>query len=502
MKTLLGIDLGTSSLKAMLLDTDSGESVSAMQEYEVEIPQTGWAEQHPDVWWNATLSVLSELKASYPAQFKAISGIGLSGQMHGLVCLDNTGTPVCPAILWLDQRSAPQLARLTPQQHASIAAHTQNSIFAGSAFASLLWMQEERPDLLARTHTILLPKDYIRFRLTGTLASDYSDACGTAVFSPHKHDWAWELIDRFSLSRSIFPPCFSSSELAGPVLPRVASTLGFSQPPLVVYGAGDQPCQSIGNGAIRENTLICNIGSGGQIAAFLQDFRYDKALRTQTYCHAVTSAYTILGATLNAGMSLNWFANKVLQDSDYAALSDAATAIPAGSEGLIFLPYLTGERTPHMDPHAKGMFFGLDLGHDRRHFTRAIMEGVVFSLKDSLQIFQEQGIDGDTIIASGGGASSPAWLQIQADILEKEVRVCAVKEQACLGACLLAGVGIGVFPSLEEACQAHVSFQETRYTPNPLHFQAYRARFAQYQALYQRNQALMRSNAAPSLAET
>ena len=259
----------------------------------------------------------------------------------------------------------------------------------------------------------------------------------------------------------------------------------------VIYGSGDQPAQAIGNGCVKEGLIISNIGTGGQISAYSKKNTYDEKLRTHTFCHALDHAYSIFGATLCSGMSFNWLKNKILRTEDYHTMSSMAAEISPGSEGLIYLPYLSGERTPHMNENAKGMFFGLKLGHDHRHFTRAVMEGVTFSLKDSLRILAEIGISGDRIIASGGGASSPVWLQIQADVFEMEVGVSCVKEQACLGACIMAGVGAGIFKSVQQACDQYVEFEDKVYKPNEEHVSLYRENYAVYQKLYERTKDLM-----------
>ncbi len=492
MKTILGIDIGTSSLKAMLLDLESGFSHVTSCEYGVDIPQPGWAEQDADVWWNAAVSVLNELKTAHASEFNSIAGIGLSGQMHGLVCVDRFGKPVRPAIVWLDQRSAGHVERLNQKNGAEkLESMLQNPVFTGSAFASLLWMRDDAPKELAQTETVLLPKDYIRYRLTGEIGTDYSDASGTACFSTKSRDWAWGLISECGLKASLFPACREAGDIAGTVSAKAARDTGLREGIPVIYGAGDQPCQSVGNGAIHEGILTCNIGTGGQIAAVLANERHDTMLRTQTFCHATPGVYTILGATLNAGMSLNWLSKKVLK-ADYQTLNAEAAAVRPASAGLLFLPYLSGERTPHMDPLAQGMFFGLALGHERGHFARAVMEGVAFSLKDALSIFEELGISADSVIASGGGAASGLWLQIQADILEKEMRVCSVKEQACLGACLLAAAGIGYYSDLREACKIHVTFRSETYRPNLENSAVYRRSYERYRRLYRQTKDIMR----------
>lgn len=492
MAIVLGIDLGTSSVKAMLLNTAGGVIGFETEDYSVSIPQSGYAEQSPDMWLKCTINVIRLLSERYPSEYTRVEAIGLSGQMHGLVVVDNEGKPLRPAILWLDQRSGKQAKAVSeafPLEKMGKLLH--NRVFPGFAFCSLLWMKENEPEIFEKISGVMLPKDYLRYFFTGKIGADYSDASGSGMFNTGDGRWSYELIDYFGVKRAIFPELGNSFDIAGHITEEAAKLTGLRLGTPVVYGAGDQPAQSIGNGLVYEGALISNIGTGGQIACFSKTGLYDEFLRTQTFCHALPGAFTIFGATLSGGMSFNWLAGKLLRVNDFKALDSGASEIPAGSGGLIYLPYLSGERTPHMDVHAKGMFFGITLGLDERHFTRAVMEGVVYSLKGSLELIRQMGIGSNKIIASGGGASSRLWLQMQADILEMEVQVCTVKEQACLGACILAALGIGVYKSAEEACARHVSFRDEVYSPDTGKQAIYRKGYEIYQELYTRTSDLM-----------
>lgn len=492
MPITLGIDLGTSSVKAMLLDTERDVLGVASKSYPVNIPQSGYAEQSPDIWWESTLDVLRQLREQHSVDFAQVAAVGLSGQMHGLVVIGRDGKPLRPAILWLDQRSGKQAQAVHDAfPFEEIGGLLHNRVFPGFAFCSLLWLKDNEPEVLSRTSSIMLPKDYIRYLLTGVIGSEYSDASATGVFNPGQWRWSYELIDHFQVPRGIFPECGQSAGIAGRITETAAKQTGLCPGVPVVFGSGDQQAQSIGNGLVYEGALISNIGTGGQITCFSKTDVYDKELRTQTFCHALPGAFTIFGATLCSGMSLNWLTDKLLHQSDYKALDKGAAEIPAGSKGLIYLPYLSGERTPHMDVHAKGMFFGMTLGMDDRHFARAVMEGVVYSLKDSLVILREMGIKGKKIIASGGGAKSPLWLQMQADILNMDIHVSAVKEQACLGACILAAIGAGIYQNAEEACTKHVFFSGDVYRPNPELQAVYQKGYDVYRELYIRTSDLM-----------
>lgn len=488
---LLGIDIGTSSVKAMLLDEENGRSYVAAREYDVVIPKKGFAEQDPETWWELLKEVLSELKYKDGNGFEKISSIGFSGQMHGLVMVDKDGRPVRNAILWLDQRSEKQLDEIKEQvSFQEMVSTTHNRPFTGFAFPSLLWVKENEPEVYDRCYKIMHPKDFIRLRLTGRFGSDMSDASSSSGFNVGGRDWAWDIMRRMGIDEDKLPECHEATETAGAVTAEAAKETGLKEGVTVVFGSGDQPAQSIGNGAVKEGIVISNIGTGGQIATYSAKDACDRYLRTHTFCHGIGKAYTIFGASLCSGLSLKWLKNNVVGAESYDVMSKMADEVPAGSEGLIYLPYLTGERTPHMNPKAKGIFFGMSLAHDRRHFARAVMEGVTFGLKDSLEIFNEMGLSVDRIIASGGGAKSSVWLQMQADIFEKEVIVCKVKEQACLGACIMAGIGEGVFADAEEAADKLVEFDDRVYTPSPETARKYRAAYSVFKKIYAANKEL------------
>ena len=492
MSVLLGIDIGTSSVKAMLLDVENGMIDVRAKEYGVDIPSPGFAEHNPELWWTSLKEVLSELRSVRPEEYKAVAAVGYSGQMHGLVLVNEAGEPVYPAIIWLDQRSKSQVEEIknviTEKKMGEIFC---NRVSSGFAFPSLLWVRENEPEVFSKAAAILCPKDYLRMKMTGEIGTEVVDASSTCIFSMAERDWAWDVIDLFGLPRKLFPKVGESMQIAGVITSACAEETGLPKGIPVIYGAGDQPAQSIGNGIFREGQLISNIGTGGQISAFTRRLIYDKQLRTNTFCHAIPGSYTVFGATLCSGMSMNWAKNKLFHLEEYDVINREAALTPAGSEGLVYLPYLSGERTPHMNPDAQGMFFGLKLAHERGHFLRAVMEGVTYSLRDCLELMQELGIDAQTIIASGGGAASPLWLQIQADIFHKPVRACTVKEQACLGACILAAVGTGIIASLAEGCERFVTMSDQVYEPDKDNFEVYEKRYETFRTLYQQTWKLM-----------
>lgn len=492
MSVVLGIDIGTSSVKAMLLDMEKGTAATESKAYGVDIPAQGYAEQDPQVWWESLLEVLRRLRQGNSAAYQAVSAVGFSGQMHGLVLIDEKGLPARPAILWLDQRAGDQLEEIRRAvSREEMGRIFCNNVSSGFAFPSLLWVRERKPEVFSRAARLLCPKDYVRLKMTGEVGTDVVDASSTGIFATARREWAWEIIRRFRLPESLFPPVHESGEIAGEITEECARLTGLRKGIPVVFGSGDQPAQSMGNGAACPGKLICNIGTGGQISAYVSQPLYDRELRTNTFCHAVPGAYTIFGATLCAGMSLSWTKNQLLHVEGYDQVNEEAAAVSPGSDGLLYLPYLSGERTPHMNPKARGMFFGIELGHGRGHFLRAVMEGVAYSLKDCLEILKGLGVDAPGIIASGGGAASPLWLQIQADIFGKPVCACRVKEQACLGSCILAAVGTGMLDSLEEGSRRFVTMSDRTYEPAPERTGIYEAGYGKFRKLYERTRDLM-----------
>lgn len=492
MRTILGIDLGTSSVKAMLFDAEQGVIAVRAEEYGVDIAHPGWAQQSPALWWESLVRVLRWLESHYREAYRSVCAVGYSGQMHGMVLTDAKGQPVRPAVIWLDQRADRQLeeigAVLSEEDMGNVFC---NRVSSGFAFPSLLWVREQEPEIFARAAHFLSPKDYIRYKMTGEIGAEVVDASSTTLFATGERDWAWEVIDRFHLPPQLFSKVHESADIAGTVTAQCEAQTGLPAGIPVIYGSGDQPAQSIGNGVIGPGRIISNIGTGGQISAFSSRPAYDKKLRTNTFCHAIRNAWTIFGATLCSGMSLSWAKNKVFRVGSYEEINAAVAAVSPGADGLIYLPYLSGERTPHMNPDARGVFFGMTLGQEQGHFLRAVMEGVTYSLRDCLGILQELGIDAPEIIASGGATASPQWMQMQADILGKPVRVSRVKEQACLGSCLLAAVGTGVLPSLEEACGRFAVMDERVYLPDAANADVYREGYDTYRRLYERLWDLM-----------
>ncbi|MEW6359031.1 MAG: xylulokinase [Planctomycetota bacterium] len=489
---LLGIDLGTSSVKAVLINETGMVAAVAQEEYGIDTPYPGWAEQDPETWWRATCAVINEAVRKSSAGPDAIKAIGFSGQMHGAVFLDKGGRPLRPAIIWADQRSAEQCRRIYETVgRKKLAELTCNPVAPGFMAASVLWLKENDPKTFAKVKHVLLPKDYVRYRMTGKVASEPSDACSTLLFDTKNRDWSRELVEALDLPMKILPPIIRSWDVAGELVPDAAAELGLPPGTPVTAGGGDQPIAAIANGVIEPGILLATIGTGGQLFAPLAEPRYDPQLRTHTFCHAAPDRWFIMGAMLSAGLSLRWFRDNMADGVPYAQLSEEAERIPPGSDGLIFLPYLVGERTPHMDPKATGCFVGLTLRHGRAHMARAIMEGVAFAMRDSLEIFRELGVTYRKAIASGGGARSPLWRQIQADVFGVDLVTVDVAEQAGVGAALLAGVGVGVFKNVAEACRRAVSYGEGA-SPIEANRALYEEKYRAFRALYPRLKTIFR----------
>lgn len=472
---LLGIDLGTSSVRAILVKPEGAILGVAGKEYPISSPWPDWDEQDPVVWWQATCEVVRRVLDKAAVRPEDIRAVGLSGQMHGLVLLDRTGSPVRPAIIWPDKRSHKECQQIgeciDPDRLYEI---TGIPVATGFFGVSLLWVKEHEPDSYARTHVALLPKDYVRYRLTGELATDATDGSGTVLFDVTRRTWSREIIQRLGFLDDIFPPVLESSEVAGRVCQKASEETGLLPGTLVAAGGGDQAMGAVGCGIVKEGVLASTIGTGGQLITAVEDAALDRRHRIHTLCHVTKDLWLLMGAMLAAGLSLRWFKENFGQTEDsagslceldpYELLSMEAEKAEPGSRGLVFLPYLCGERTPHMDPKAKGCFVGLSLSHTRAHVIRAIMEGVAFGLKDSLTIFRELGVPLETVICSGGGARSRVWRQIQADVYGMPVTTITNNgEHSAYGAALIGGVAAGTYRHVLEACETVVRQGEAVY---------------------------------------
>lgn len=413
-----------------------------------------------------------------------LDGIGLSGQMHGLVAFDRDNEPVMPAIIWMDQRSAEETARIKELAGGLLDTELLNQPGAGMMICSLLWLKRHRPDTYDRIEHVMLPKDYIRYRLTGTIGSDYSDACATLAFSVKGRSWCMELIKRAGLKEDIWPAVGESSQVAGHVWAEAAARTGLSEHTRVYTGRRFL-CPAYWERSDRRRNRPCNIGTASQLLAVVDRPLYDTQMRLQTWCHTVADRWYVQGGALNGGSTLSWLKKKVLRDDrPYRELDAEAGQVPAGAEGLLFIPYLAGERTPFMDPYAKGVYFGMGMKHEQAHMIRATMEGVIFNLKECALVLDEMGIQRRKMIASGGAAKGVTWKQIQADILEMPVYTTKTEEEACQGAAILAAVGCGMYRDIKEACSRIVKINDCPVEPVMEHVKRYREQQELFRELY------------------
>lgn len=492
MSIYLGIDLGTTGLKSLLVREDGTICGVGYREYPISIPATGYAEQAPEDWWRALKESLAEALAASGARSDEIAGIGLSGQMHGMVLTGADGELLHPAVIWCDQRSVNEVAMIRERIGLEkLGQWTQNPVGVGFQFCSLLWMRENKPEIYEKVRHVLLPKDYIRFLLTGEYGTEPTDACSTLAFDCAKQDWSLPMLETFGVDRSILPDAkHLPTDVHGALTARAAADLGLKPGIPVVYGGGDQPMQAIGNGILSPGTASITLGTGGQVFVPVAKPAYDPQLRTHTFCHAPKDTWYVMGAILNCCLAQNWFFDKVLCTHDFREMHRLAEQVAPGSDGLFFLPYLTGERTPHLNPEARGMFFGLTLGHDRASMVRAVVEGISYALSDAMDCIQQLNPTIDRLILSGGGARSALWKQIISDMLDRPIYTTNMTEEAGIGAAICAMVGTGAYSSLDEACKAIVRYEDGCVTPIKAHTEIYRERQQTYRALYEANRHL------------
>jgi xylulokinase len=451
MSSLLGIDLGTSSVKVVVYSTDGSIRGIGSAEYPILTPSVGYAEQEPEDWWRAT--VVAVRQAMEKAGRPDVAGIGFSGQMHGFVLIGNDRTALGPAIIWADQRSAD----LLPEIKSIVGPDLKKcgtAPAAGFLISTLFWLQRHQPELLDRAFTLVMPKDYVRLKITGELGTDESDASATGIFDVEQRTWADDLIARLKLPRSIFPVTNESIELVGKVTKEAAAELGLAAGIPVSAGSSDQPAQAVGNGLIDPPLGSVTIGTGGQVFVPLSQPLLDPKLRLHTFCHAPRTRWYLLGAMLSAGMALRWLRALLGNDRfSYAELDRIAGEVEPGCEGLTFLPYIVGERSPIMDPRAKGSFVGLALRHGPGHLVRALLEGVTFALRQIIETMEDCGASLPELVASGNGLGSPLWRQMLADVIERPLfqgQDTYASERAGVGAAMLGGIGAGVFKGYED----------------------------------------------------
>lgn len=495
MDVFLGIDIGTSGTKALAINADGQILAEAVREYPCYHPRPLWSEQDPEDWWRATCDTIREIVGQDKFAGGDVRAIGLSGQMHGSVFLDSADEVVRPALLWNDQRTAAECAEIEQRTggREALIKMVANPALTGFTAPKILWLRNHEPENFAKTAHVLLPKDFVRLRLTGEFATDVSDASGMLLLDVRQRNWSKPCLAALNLDESLFARCFESHEVTGRLRTEVASELGLSPECVVVGGAGDCAAGAVGNGIVRSGLASTSLGTSGVVFVHSDEVRIDPAGRAHTFCHAVDGAWHMMGVSLSAGGTLQWFRDRLCPElaaecraqgkSAYETLTSEASEIPPGAEGLSCLPYLAGERTPHADPTARGCLIGLTLAHTRGHITRAIMEGVTYALQDSLQIFHELGVPIQEIRASGGGAKSPFWRQMQADVFGQPVTTINAEQGPAYGVALLAAVGAGAHPDVQTACGKAISVTAT-LAPQEENRAAYDRAYRLFRELY------------------
>ncbi|NMB45770.1 MAG: xylulokinase [Firmicutes bacterium] len=472
MSCMIGIDIGTSGVKTLVV-TETGKIVAqATAEYPLYHPKAGWAEQDPEDWWQATLTTLKKIGEDLGSDADRVKAIGLSGQMHGSVFLDKSGNVLRPAILWCDVRTADQCRYITETVgRDELIRHTSNPALEGFTAPKIVWLQQNEPDVYRQVAKVLLPKDYVRYRLTGEIFTEMSDAAGSLLLDVTHRRWSEPVLQALNIDPEILPECRESIDVCGTLTQQVAESTGLPAGIPVAGGGADNACGATGAGIVRPGRVLSSIGSSGVIVVHTDQPQTDPQGKVHTFNHAIPHRWYVMGVIMAAGLSLKWFRDNLghlekqmesLTGTDaYDLMSAQAAPTPPGAEGLVFLPYLNGERTPHADAYARGVFFGLTPRHTRGHLIRAVMEGVVYALRDSVEIIRAMGIPIEQVRAIGGGAKSPLWRQMQADIMQLEVATLNIDEGPAFGAALLAGVCAQVYSSVEEAAENTVRIVHT-----------------------------------------
>jgi xylulokinase len=485
MACFLGIDVSTTATKALLCDERGTVTAVSSTEYPYDTPRPLWSEQDPALWWDGTVRSIRSVLASSGVSPSAIAGVGLTGQMHGLVLLDQRGQVLRPAILWNDQRTAAECDEIRRRiGWRRLIDVTGNDALTGFTAPKVLWVHAHEPDVFARARHLLLPKDYVRFRLTGAHAMDVADGAGTLLVDLRSRSWSDDVLQALGIPRAWMPALFEGPAVTGYVDADAAATTGLAPGTPVVAGGGDQAAQAVGVGAVREGTVALTLGTSGVVFAATNEPRIEPRGRLHAFCHAVPGRWHLMGVMLSAAGSLRWYRDTLAPGAAYPDLLAPAAGVAPGAEGLLFLPYLTGERTPHPDPLARGAFVGLTVRHTRAHLTRAVLEGVAFGLRDGFDLMRDAGLASIAQVrVSGGGARSALWRQILADVLGVELVTVNTTEGAAYGAALLAGVGAGAWRTVDAASDACVRTGDA-VAPSAEAMAIYARQHARYRELY------------------
>ena len=495
MPYLLGIDVGTTGTKTILIDTEGTLKSSSTVEYPVSTPSPNWAEQEPADWWQATVESVRKVLNQSDINAEAIVGIGLSGQMHSSVFLDQHNEVLRPAILWCDTRTKQQCQWIVKKVGVEgLRKYVSNFAFEGFTAPKIIWLRENEPETYAQVETVILPKDYIRFRLTGELATEVSDAAGTLLFDVKNRRWSAQMLQQLQIPSSWLSDVHESTDICGRITDDAAQLTGLKIGAPVGGGGADNTCGAVGSGIVKPGRVLSSIGTSGVIFAHTDSVKVDPQMRVHSFCHSVPHKWYLMGVVLSAGGSFRWFRDTIggLEAKteefsgidSYDILTREAEGINPGSEGLLFLPYLMGERTPHRDAQAKGVWFGITSRHRRGHLIRSVLEGITFAMRDSMEIIRGLGVEVKEIRATGGGARSRLWCQLQADIYGAPVvTVNTSREGPAFGAALMAGVGTGVWTDLVEATDQTVDVTATTQ-PIDQNVETYNQLYPIYQSLY------------------
>lgn len=489
MSYVIGIDLGTSAVKALLVDKNGTVAAEASRSYPLFHERSGWSEQRADDWVEATLESIRELVSSAGVNASEVEGLSFSGQMHGLVLLDAGGSPVRNAILWNDTRTTEQCREIERTLGDKLLSVTRNPALEGFTLPKILWVRQYEPQSFEKAVTFVLPKDYVRYRLTGELHMDYSDAAGTLLLDVAGKQWSEEVLAAFGLPASLCPPLVESHGLVGTLLPEAAKRSGLQESTKVFAGGADNACGAIGSGILSEGLTLCSIGTSGVILSYEKDESSDYKGKVHFFNHGKENAFYAMGVTLAAGYSLSWFKKTFAPNESFDELLNGVGDVKPGAGGLLFTPYLVGERTPHADASIRASFIGVDGSHERIHFARAVMEGITFSLGESVHMLRSAGKSVDKIVSIGGGAQNPVWLQMQADIFDATVVSLENEQGPGLGAAMLAAYGCGWFESLEACAKQFVKYAD-EYKPQPEAVQIYKRLFQIYQQIYVQTRGL------------
>ena len=494
MEYVIGVDLGTSGTKTVLFDTAGNAISSKTIEYPLYQPQNGWAEQDPRDWWRAAAESMRAVVAESGVNVQNIRGIGISGQMHGLVMLDGAGEVLRRAIIWCDQRTGAECDEITSRVGKDrLIEITSNPALTGFTASKILWVRRHEPEIYEKCAHILLPKDYIRYKLTGEFATEVSDASGMQLLDVPRREWSAEILEKLDIDRALLAKVYESPEITGRVTSSAAEVCGIAAGIPVVGGAGDNAAAAVGTGAVEDGKAFTTLGTSGVVFAHTSRPAIDARGRVHTFCCAVPNAWHVMGVTQAAGLSLKWFRDNfcaseresaaALGVDPYFLLDKEASRVPIGADRLLYLPYLMGERTPHLDPDCRGAFVGLSARHTRAHLLRAVMEGVVYSQRDSIEVLREMKIEISDMMACGGGGTSALWRQMLSDVYGCSVKTAVNREGPALGAAILAAVGTGIYKSVEEACRTIIKTNEPQ-NPVAENSAEYEKYYSIYKTLY------------------